>query len=125
MKIRIEIGEEEFEATLTKELSPKTVEAIVEALPIESEAMVWGDEIYFDIPVDMEEENAQDYVSKGDIGYWPAGNTLCFFYGKTPISNSDDKIKPASAVNIVGQIEEPDRLKRIVHKAGEKIKVFV
>ncbi len=31
MKIKIEIGDEEFTATLTKEFSPKTVEKIVEA----------------------------------------------------------------------------------------------
>lgn len=47
MKIKIEIGDEVFKATLTKDFSPKTVEKIVEALPIESEAREWGDEIYF------------------------------------------------------------------------------
>ena len=124
MKIKIEIGDEEFKATLTKRLSPKTVEKIVEALPIESEAKEWGDEIYFDIPVDMGEENAKEFVSKGDIGYWPAGKALCIFYGKTPISESEEKIRPASAVNIVGIIEEPDRLKRIEHKEGEKIGIY-
>lgn len=124
MKIRIEIGEEVFAATLTMEFSPKTVEAIVEALPIESEALEWGDEIYFDIPVDMGEENAKELVSKGDIGYWPAGNALCLFYGKTPISESEEKIKPASAVNIVGKIEGPDKLKKVKHKEGEKIRIY-
>ncbi len=124
MKIKIEIGGEEFKATLTKESSQRTVEKIVETLPIESEAKKWGDEIYFDIPVDMEEENAKEFVKKGDLGYWPAGKALCIFYGKTPISESEEKIKPASAVNIVGKIEEPDRLKRIEHKEGEKILIF-
>ncbi len=124
IKIEIEIGDEEFTATLTKEFSPKTMEKIVEALPIESEAKEWGDEIYFDIPVDMGEENAKEFVSKGDIGYWPAGQALCIFYGKTPISESEERIKPASAVNIVGKIEEPDRLKRLKHKEGEKIGIY-
>ncbi|RJS72852.1 MAG: hypothetical protein CW694_01750 [Candidatus Syntrophoarchaeum sp. WYZ-LMO15] len=36
----------------TKELSPKTVEKIVGSLPIESEVKKWGDEIYFDVPVE-------------------------------------------------------------------------
>jgi hypothetical protein len=57
-----------FEATLMKEFSPKTVEKIVESLPIESEVMIWGDELYFDVPVDMNVENAKTSVSKGDIG---------------------------------------------------------
>jgi len=123
MKIKIEIEGEVFAATFTKEFSPKTVEKIVAALPIESDVMVWGDEVYFNVPVDMEEENAKETVSKGDLGYWPVGRTLCIFYGKTPISESDEEIRPASAVNIVGRIEEPDKLKRLDPKGGERIRI--
>lgn len=123
MKVKIELKDEVFEATLTADFSPKTVAKIMAALPIESEVMIWGDEIYFDVPVEMDEENAKDSVRKGDIGYWPAGNTLCIFYGKTPLSKSEDHILPASAVNIVGRIKEPDRLKRLDPQGGERIKV--
>jgi hypothetical protein len=123
MKLKIELDGEVFEATLTKEFSPQTMEKIVESLPIESEVMTWGDEVYFDVPVAMDEENARESVSKGDIGYWPAGMTLCIFYGKTPISASEENIKPASAVNVVGKIDEPDRLKSIEPKGGEQIKI--
>lgn len=123
MKIKIEIEEEVFAASLTKDFSPETVEKIVDSLPIESEVMTWGDEVYFDVPVDIGEENAKETVSKGDVGYWPDGKTLCIFYGKTPLSESEENIIPASAVNIVGRIEEPDRLKKIGPKEGEKIRV--
>lgn len=123
MKIKIEIEGEVFSATLTKEFAPKTVEKIVEVMPIESEVMTWGDEVYFDVPVDIGEENAKETVSKGDVGYWPEGKTLCIFYGKTPISDSEEEIRPASAVNIVGRIEEPDRLKKLDPKGGERIRV--
>ncbi|MDI6811841.1 MAG: cyclophilin-like fold protein [archaeon] len=123
MKITIEIEGVVFEAVLTNEFSPKTMEKIVNSLPIESEAKTWGDELYFDVPVEMEEENARGSVSKGGIGYWPAGKTLCIFYGKTPLSESEEKIVPASPVNIVGKIEDPDRLKRIRPKGGEKIRI--
>ena len=123
MKLKIELEGEVFAAVLTKEFSPQTVEKIVDALPIESEVMTWGDEIYFDVPVEMAEENAKEVVSKGDIGYWPAGNTLCIFYGKTPMSKSEVEIIPASAVNIVGRIDEPDRLKRLSPKGGEQIRI--
>ncbi len=99
MKIKIEIEDAVFAATLTKEFSPRTVEKIEAVLPIESEAKKWGDEIYFDVLVEMEEENAKEFVSKGYLGYWPAGKALCIFYGKKPISESVEKIKPASAVN--------------------------
>jgi hypothetical protein len=123
MKIKIDREGEVFEATLAREAAPKTVELIVDALPIESDVMVWGDEVYFDVPVDMAEENAKETVRKGDLGYWPTGNTLCIFYGKTPISESEEEIRPASAVNIVGRIAEPDRLKRLSPKGGERIRI--
>jgi hypothetical protein len=123
MKIKIEIEGEVFSATLTKEFAPKTVEKIVEVMPIESDVMTWGDEVYFDVPVDIGEENSKETVSKGDVGYWPEGKTLCIFYGKTPISDSEEEIRPSSAVNIVGRINEPDRLKKLDPKGGERIRV--
>jgi len=123
MKILIELEGEVFAATLTNEFSPETVEKIVDSLPIESEVMTWGAEVYFDVPVDMGEENAKETVSKGDVGYWPAGNALCIFYGKTPLSDSEAEIRPASAVNIVGRIKEPDRLKMLGPTGGERIRV--
>ncbi|MBN1763167.1 MAG: hypothetical protein JW878_08870 [Methanomicrobia archaeon] len=73
MKLKIKLKEAEFEALLTGEFSPKTAEKIVDPLPIESDIMVWGEEVYFDVPVEMEEENAKETVRKGDLGYWPAG----------------------------------------------------
>ena len=123
MRLKIELKGAVFEAKLTGEFSPETAEKIVESLPIESDVMVWGDEVYFDVPIVMDEENARESVSKGDIGYWPAGRTICIFYGKTPISESEEIIKPASAVNIVGHIGDPDRLKSIEPKDGERIRV--
>jgi hypothetical protein len=123
MKIEIELGDEVFEAELTREFSPKTFEKIVESLPIESEVKTWGDELYFEVPVIMGEENALGFVSKGDIGYWPAGRTLCIFYGKTPLSESDEKIIPTSPVNIVGNLKEPERLKKLRPRGGETIRI--
>jgi hypothetical protein len=115
IKIKIEIEGAVFEAVLTNEFSPKTMEKIANSLPIESEVMTWGDELYFAVPIEMDEENAKVSVTKGDIGFWPAG--------KTPLSESEEKIIPASPVNIVGRIEDPDRLKRIEPAGGEKIKI--
>ncbi len=62
-----------------------------------------GDEVYFttDVVVDKE-ENSKDVVELGDVAYWIPGKAICLFFGKTPIS--DDKIRPASAVNVIGKI---------------------
>jgi hypothetical protein len=123
MRLKIELTGAVFEATLTAEYSPKTVSKVIEALPIESEVMTWGDEIYFEVPVVMDEEHARAAVRKGEIAYWPPGRALCIFYGMTPLSDSADKIIPASAVNLVGRLMEPERLKRLRLREGETIRL--
>lgn len=89
---------------LSSDLAPATVEAIVRALPLEAEAQRWGDEVYFAIPVRAKPENQVETVAAGDIGYWPPGNALCIFFGPTPASRHPGEIRPASAVNPVGQV---------------------
>ena len=82
-----------------------TADAIWHALPLKGRVSTWGDEIYFDIPVYLdEEEGASAVVQIGDLGYWPTGNAFCIFFGRTPVSRGDE-IRAASAVNIFGQIE--------------------
>jgi len=115
----IDVGGEEFNARLSDERSPETVRLILDALPIESVARQWGDEIYFEIPVQAALENGVDKVAVGDLGYWPDGQCFCIFYGPTPMSRSAEEIIPASAVNVVGTIEKPDALKS--HAAGEVV----
>jgi hypothetical protein len=63
----------------------------------------WGDEIYFQIPVDVGPENPQETVSLGDLAFWPPGKAFCIFYGQTPASEGDE-IRPASPVNPVGKV---------------------
>ena len=91
-RIVIQVGAEEFAAQLLDERSPETVRRILAALPIRAKASVWGDEIYFAIPVQMGEENSVAQVSVGDLGYWPEGSCFCIFYGRTPMSRSDEAI---------------------------------
>jgi len=82
----------------------KTADAIWSILPIEASCNLWGEEIYFEIPVNENlDETARDSVNIGDLGFWPTGNAMCIFFGATPISNGDT-IRPASPVNIVGKI---------------------
>ncbi len=81
-----------------------TAQAIWEALPIEGSANVWGEEIYFRIPVSLPEDDAQEVVALGDLGYWPPGNAFCIFYGPTPMSRGAE-IRPASPVNVFGKVE--------------------
>jgi hypothetical protein len=82
-----------------------TAALLLESLPIQASANIWGDEIYFGIGVNVElEDDAQETVELGTVAYWPPGDALCFFFGPTPMSVGDE-IRPASAVNVFGKIE--------------------
>jgi len=97
-----------------------TADAIWEALPISARGNTWGDEIYFGIPVHVDEaEDANDVVEMGALAYWPPGNAFCIFFGKTPASKGDE-CRAASAVNAVGKIEgDPEVFKEV--PGGSKV----
>lgn len=92
--------------TLVGELgNTETAQKVWDALPFESIINTWGDEIYFNIPVETDQESgARADVETGDMGYWPPGKAFCVFYGPTPAS-TDDKPHAASPVNVFGRIE--------------------
>ena len=80
-----------------------TAQAIWDILPIDTQVDIWGDEIYFRIPLDLPPEQGQEFVELGDLGYWPPGSAFCIFYGPTPASRGSE-IRPASAVTVFGKI---------------------
>ncbi len=81
-----------------------TARQIWDALPITGRANTWGDEIYFEIPVQVEQApDARVDVEVGELGYWPVGSAFCIFFGPTPAS-SGDQPRAASPVNIVGRV---------------------
>ncbi|MBI2653339.1 hypothetical protein HYX02_00870 [Candidatus Woesearchaeota archaeon] len=101
MKIKISSGKINVIAELK---NTPTANAIYNALPLEAAANRWGDEIYFPIPVSLDEESdAKDVVSEGDVAYWPEGSCFCIFWGRTPASKGDE-IRAASKVNVFGKI---------------------
>ena len=114
--IKIVVGEIVADATLN---DSKTAQMVYDALPITGEANLWGDEIYFDVNLEAEEEDGKETVALGDIALWLAGPALCIFLGKTPVSRGNE-IRPASTVNIIGKINDISALYRKV-KAGHKI----
>lgn len=104
MKIKIESGGLTKEAELYEDIAPQTVKAVLSNLPIEGEVNTWGDEIYFNTDIGVEEdENSHEVVEMGDVAYWVDGKALCIFFGKTPMS-SGDEIIPAGPVNVIGKV---------------------
>ena len=117
-KVRIIAGKVTAEAEL---YDTPTAQAVWEALPFESTANLWGEEVYFEIPVEAELIDAKEVVEPGDIGYWPPGKAFCIFFGPTPISRPGE-IRPASPVNVFGRIlGDPSVFKEV--RAGTKIRV--
>ncbi|HUT25606.1 MAG TPA: cyclophilin-like fold protein [Sumerlaeia bacterium] len=90
-----------------------TARALAAAMPFDAEANLWGDEIYFSVPVSQPEEDPREVVACGDLGYWPPGRAFCIFFGPTPSSRGDE-IRPASPVNVVGRVEGDATLFRSV-----------
>ena len=81
-----------------------TAERIWQELPIQAKVNTWGDEIYFGIPVQAEQEPAaQADVEVGELGYWPPGSAFCIFFGPTPAS-SGSRPRAASPVNRLGRV---------------------
>lgn len=117
-KIHIRAGAIEAEAELN---DTRTAQAIWEILPIEGRANLWGDEIYFSIPLSLELETGQELVNIGELGYWPQGNAFCIFFGPTPVSQGDE-IRPASPVTVFGKIHGDATIFKKVD-AGMKITI--
>lgn len=117
-KIRITTGKVEAVAVLNE---TDTATAIWENLPIEGEAKLWGDEIYFSTPLSLAQENPRETVRKGDIAYWAPEQALCIFFGQTPVSQPGE-IRPSGPVDVVGRLMGEASICRSMHE-GDRVVV--
>jgi len=118
-RIRFDFGNLTLDAEL---LDTPTARAVSAALPIASSVLTWGEEVYFEIPVEVaREKNAKAVVTPGEIAYWPDGPAIALGFGRTPISKGDET-RLASPCNIfasaIGNVKELAKV-----KAGTKVKV--
>lgn len=78
---------------------------LLHTLPYKSSAHVWGEEVYFTIPVHMDlQSDAREVVDPGTVCYWVAGHALAIPFGPTPVSEGDE-CRLADKVNILGSVE--------------------
>lgn len=117
--LRVSIGGHELEATWTNN-APETRRALEAALPLEAEAIRWGDELYFDVPLDVPAENQSEAVPVGAIAYWPTGNKLCLFWGPTPASTGEEP-RATAPVNVVGRLEDVSALSDL--EGGARVQI--
>lgn len=96
-----------------------TAAMILESLPLKGTTHIWGEEIYFEIPLQIEPEpEARADVEVGDLGYWPTGTAFCIFFGPTPVS-VNEKPRAFSPVNIFGRVtDDCAPLKSVPNGAG-------
>ena len=96
--------------------------ALLAALPIEARAQTWGEEIYFEIPVEAAlERDAKQVVPPRTVCFWVEGGSLALPWGPTPISQGDQP-KLVTRCNVLGKIEgDPRRLSAV--RSGDAITV--
>src|SRR5499427_5351750 len=118
-RIRFDFGILTLDAEL---LDTPTARAVAAALPISSSAMTWGEEVYFEIPVDAAREpGARAVVTPGEVAYWPDGHCIALGFGRTPISQGNET-RLASPCNIFAKaLSDVKTLAKV--KAGTTVNV--
>ena len=107
---------------LVKPRNTPTAAAITAALPIESSAQSWGEEVYFTTGVSAElETDARAIVEAGEIAFWVEGKCIAIGFGPTPISHGDE-IRLAAPTNIWADAIDDVRILKSV-SSGAKIRV--
>ncbi len=99
----------------------RTAKELIKVLPLEAKAQLWGEEVYFSVPLESELEQGREILEIGDIAYWPPGNAFCIFFGITPAS-TDNRPRAAGPVTVIGRlacIRDSEKLKKI--KQGQKV----
>jgi uncharacterized protein len=119
MRIVISWDKHQLEAEL---LDTQTASALLKALPIESRANTWGDEVYFEIPIKTDlEPDAREVVDPGTVCFWVQGSSLALPFGPTPVSKGGE-CRLVTRVNVLGRIVgDATTLKSV--KSGARIRV--
>ena len=99
-----------------------TAAALLAALPCQARASTWGEEVYFELPVDaVLEPDARQVVDPGTVCFWVEGSALALPFGRTPVSKGNES-RLVTRCNVVGKIAGDARVLRGV-KDGAKIRV--
>ena len=118
-RIRFDFGSFTLDAEL---LDTPTATAVAAALPIEAQALTWGDEVYFQVPVRVTREvDARAVVVPGEIAYWPDGPAIALGFGRTPLSTGNE-CRLASPCNIFAKALGDVKVLAKV-RAGSQIRV--
>ena len=119
MQIQIHVADVTLTATLR---DTPTAQTILAALPIESRAQTWGEEVYFSVPMTAElEPDARDVVTAGELAFWVEGSCIAIGFGPTPISQGSE-IRLAARTNIWADTHDDVR-QLLPVQAGDIVRV--
>ena len=108
--VEVKVGDVELQGEFKE---TECAETIYNLLPLKKDYQIWGDEFYFPIELNIElDETATTEVDIGTIGYWPPGKAVAVFFGPTPSSDGEKPVA-ASDVNVIGKIEDAEKLKDV------------
>jgi hypothetical protein len=97
---------------------------LLDALPCDSSANTWGEEVYFSVPMRADlDPDAKQVVPPGSICFWVEGQSLAIPFGRTPASRGDE-CRLVTAVNVLGKLEGDPRVLDSVN-AGDAIRVEI
>jgi len=118
-KIRITIGRVALIAELR---DTPTADAIYARLPIRSRAQIWGDEVYFSVPVAARlEKDAKQVVEPGELAFWVQGSAIGIGFGPTPVSQGNE-IRLVTKTNIwAATRDDVTRLRAV--RAGDAVEL--
>lgn len=103
-------------------LKTPTAEKVWAVLPFKSQAEIWGQEVYFSVPVSAAlEAEAQEVVDPGSVCFWTQGHCLALPYGPTPVSEGSE-CRLAAPCNIFGKLDSDPQILRGV-RAGDGVRV--
>ena len=117
--IRIEAGKAHFEVELA---DTPTAAAVLAAVPFSSTAQTWGEEVYFEAPVETKlEADAKQVVEPGTACFWVEGSSLALPYCPTPASRGTEP-RLVTRCNVLGRVAGDPRVLAKV-RAGDPVKV--
>ena len=97
----------------------ESAKALMAVLPITAGANTWGEEVYFEVGIDVElEEDARAVVDPGTVCLWVEGKSLALPYGPTPASHGDE-CRLVTEVNVLGTIEGDPQMLASIHSGDE------
>jgi len=97
-RVRFELeGLGEAMGELVRIYAPRTVEALVRAMPIRGRAYPAEGYVYMQVPVSMGVEKPRREVEAGSIAYWPQARALCVYF---------KPFKPRQEVSLLGRVTE-------------------